>query len=352
MPDPAAVDPVSVVVLTDAGGAHLDAYFEALGTLGEIGQVLLCDPSGESVALARKALGAKLAAVYERPADVFAKEKPDLAVISVEAVQGPPLIETALRAGCHVFAEKPACLRAADFEPLVRLAESQSRHLMLALANRITPAVREARRLIGAGTFGRLYGIELHLVADQTRLTRPAYQQSWFADRARAGGGHLAWLGIHWLDLAMHLTGQSVSEVAGFTGIVGGQPLRAEDAAVVAMKFSGGMLGTLTSAYFLDKGYQSHLKLWGEKGWLEYTEWLEGARNPRPLRYQVAGSDPVEPEVPMEPKGYTPAIREAALAAAGRGQPFITAAEGLRVLRTVFGLYEAAENGRTVRVAS
>ena len=52
----------------------------------------------------------------------------------------------------------------------------------------------------------RIDGVEAHLIADQTRLTRPAYHESWYAKKARDGGGHLIWLGIHWLDLARFLT--------------------------------------------------------------------------------------------------------------------------------------------------
>ena len=59
---------------------------------------------------------------------------------------------------------------------------------------------------------GKIFGVEMHMVADQTRLTRPGYGERWEASKARAGGGHLIWLGIHWLDLAMsvHATAQAL----------------------------------------------------------------------------------------------------------------------------------------------
>src|SRR5207248_6975460 len=140
-------------------------------------------------------------------------------------------------AGCHVFAEKPSCVRAEDFEPLVRKAQRKHRHLMLALANRLHPCVAEARRLLRDGRLGKVYGAEVHLVADQTRLTRESYRKEWFCSKARAGGGHLIWLGIHWLDLALYLTGLKVEQVTGFTGVVGGQPLDVEDSAALALRF-------------------------------------------------------------------------------------------------------------------
>ncbi|MCB1088903.1 MAG: gfo/Idh/MocA family oxidoreductase, partial [Verrucomicrobiae bacterium] len=90
------IDPISVAVLTNSGGAHLDAYFEALASIDEVENVLLCDPSGDSAPSAKKLLGEKLAGVFETPAKMFAGAKPEMAMVSVEAVQGPPLIDQAL----------------------------------------------------------------------------------------------------------------------------------------------------------------------------------------------------------------------------------------------------------------
>ena len=95
------------------------------------------------------------------------------------------------------------------------------------------------------------------------------------AQKAKAGGGHLIWLGIHWLDLAVYVTGLPVRAVSGFMANVGGQPFDVEDSAVVAMQFGNGSLGTLTSGYYLDKGYHSHLKVWGAQGWLQVHKHTE-----------------------------------------------------------------------------
>jgi len=119
-----------------------------------------------------------------------------MVIVSLEAVEAPPVIRTALEAGCHVFAEKPSCTRAEDFEKLTRLAQQKHRHLMLAVANRSHSPVREARRLIKTGRLGKIYGVEVHLVTDQTRLKSAEYRKSWFCSKARAGGGP-AHLGRH-----------------------------------------------------------------------------------------------------------------------------------------------------------
>lgn len=341
---------IRVGLITQAGGAHVDLYAQSLAAADEVASVSVADPSSTLLPMVKKHLGEKLGRTYASAQELLANEKPELALISVEAVAAPPLIEAALEANCHVLAEKPACVRPDDFARLVRLADGKHKLLMLALANRTNAVMQEARRLIQEGALGKIYGTELHIIADQTRLTKPAYQQSWFADPARAGGGHLLWLGIHWLDLAMYLTGGRITQIAGFRGVVGGTPLKVEDSAVAALKFDNGSFGTITSGYYLDSGYHSHLKVWGSLGWLQ----LE--RDPEQLvwtsRQKPHDGKPQLFQSKDKPQGYPPFVRAAVRAAAGLQAAPITATESLHVLRTVFGLYLAAESGRTQTIGA
>src|SRR5688572_28002325 len=111
---------IQVGVITNTVGSHLDLYFESLAKTEEVEGVALADPSGKTVERARKALGKKLASVHKDAGDMLKKVKPAMALVSLEAVLSPPAIDQALDAGCHVFAEKPACVRAEDFEKLAR----------------------------------------------------------------------------------------------------------------------------------------------------------------------------------------------------------------------------------------
>lgn len=335
---------IQVGVITSAEGAHVDLYFTALAETPEVDSVVLADPSGKTVSEARKTLGGKLTATYDSFEAMFERERPLLVLVSLEARVAPPAIEAALNAGCHVLAEKPACVRIEDFARLAALAEKKQRLLMLALANRLNPEVQEARRLIQEGKIGRIYGLEMHLIADQTRLTRPAYHESWFARKERAGGGHLIWLGIHWLDLAMFLTGTRIAAVSGFQALVGGQPLDVEDSAALTFQFENGTLGTLTSGYYLDRGYHSHLKIWGSRGWLQIEKhggtplaWYS-QDEPKPQVHRLEAID--------GPSGYSPFVRACVRAAAGLEEPPLTTRESLRALETVFAGYRAAETGQ------
>lgn len=339
---------ITVAVLTNVGGAHLDAYLGGLAVTEGVDSVVVADPSGASEAAARKTLGAKLKSFEKDHAKALTEYQPALALVTMEAVQSPPVIQAALEANCHVLAEKPSCVKAEDFEPLVTLADMKHRHLMLALANRLLNTVQAARKLIQAGQIGKIYGCELHIIADQTRLKNPTYHQSWFADRARSGGGHLMWLGIHWIDLVMFMTGSKIVEAAGFTGIVGGQPLKAEDSAAMALRFDNGSFGTITSGYYLDRGYHSHIKIWGSHGWVQLEP-----HGGEPLQWSSTKDSPPQVkkhEGPVDQGSYTPLVRACVRAAQGLEPPTLTGAECLHALKTVFACYRAAETGRAQRV--
>ena len=344
-----ANEPCTVALITHAGGAHVELYLQSLAKAEEVGTVVVADPDGKFIDPARTALGAKLGKVYTDYRELFANEQPRMALVSMEAKLAPPAIEAALDAGCHVMSEKPACVNAEDFANLAAKADEKKLHLMLALCNRVNPEVIEAKRLMEAGEIGKVYGIEMHIVQDQTRLTSESYQEMWMSDKARAGGGHLTWLGIHWLDLGMYITGAKVEQVTGFAGNVGGQPINIEDSVAMSMKFDNGTFGTLTSGYYLDKGNQMHIKIWGSGGWLQINsekdrtvEWYSVKSGQGEQSKSFADQTDFDP--------YVVFVRDAVRASLGTAEPPITTQESLRVLQAIHALYRAAETGATQQV--
>ena len=341
---------IRVGVVTQAEGAHLPDYFAALAQADEVESVALADPSGKIKSMAQKALGPKLSGSYESAAELLRGARPQMVIVSVESVLAPPAIDAALEAGCHVVAEKPSCVRAADMERLVDKAQRKHLHLMLAMPNRLHAPVREARRQISEGKLGKIYGLEVHLVADQTRLTDETYRKGWLCSKARAGGGVLSWLGILWLDTALYMAGRKAQQVAGFVGNVGGQAVDIEDSAALALHLDNGSFCTVTTGYYLDKGYQSRIQVWGQHGWLRLA-----AVEEEPLEW-YSSKDVKEPKVqrfeyPKGGRGFATFIRAAARASADMSvAPPITSEETLQVVKTVYCCYEAARTGRAQKV--
>jgi predicted dehydrogenase len=340
---------IPVGFVTNEDGTHLDQFLPALAAVEEVEALALVDPSGASADLARKAFGNRLRDVYKNAADMYRKFRPALALVTLEPRLSPPAIDAALEAGCHVLTEKPGCVRAEDFAPLVKKAQNKHRQLGMVMANRTHAPIQEARRIVRKGLLGRIYGLEIHVVADQTRLTREEYRRTWQCIKARGGGGHLAWFGIMWLDLAMYITGLKVEAVAGFKGVVGGQPIDVEDAAVLSLKFNDRCFGTMTSSYYLDKGVHSHIKIWGEHGWINMATVEE-----LPMQWYTT-KDVKEPRVQEYTyekggRGYTPFLRSGVRAACGLEDPPMTGEECLNLVQAVYGFYRAAESERVVKV--
>lgn len=332
---------------------HRAFFLEALRVNDDVGAVALLDPNGDSpgstAAEARSLLKDKPLRVYADLDSLLRAESPAMAIATLTGAEAPAAIAPLLEAGLHVLAEKPACVDPQDFARLVDLADRRQRQLMLALCNRIAGWVPDARRIVQQDGIGRLYAARVLNVADQARIWQPR-TRDWSFRKADAGGGHLLWLGIHWLDMLLYLTGERVAEVQAMAGNVGGGPIDVEDLATVALRFAGGAQASLISGYVLDADKQIDLTLWGSKGWLRFDmlaaaiDWhsaadtMHGAPNRR-LTYDTAGGDV-----------YTYFTRACLRACLDGTPPPITAAEGLEVLRVIFAAYRAAETGQTVKL--
>jgi predicted dehydrogenase len=85
----------------------------------------------------------------------------DAVVIATPAPTHHALAREALRAGKHVFVEKPMTLRTEEAEELVALAEEQGRVLLVGHLLEYSPAVRALREAIAAGQIGTVRHLHL-----------------------------------------------------------------------------------------------------------------------------------------------------------------------------------------------
>ena len=343
-------EPIDIGLIIEPGASHVSGYLDVLVARKGVRSVAVAVADKAMLQNAKNQLGKRFHSDgFLSVKRMLAKVRPALTVVTMEGVNAPGVIRAALQAGSHVLAEKPSCTKLEQFEQLAKLAEDQKRHLMLAMATRSGAALKKARQLIAAGEIGKPYSVSMVWVADQTRLTTKAYQASWLSDPRRAGGGKLIYHGIHYLDVAQHLLDDPIREINGFTQNVGGQPIRVEDSAVVSFRFASGATGTHNTGYYLDRGKQSEIRIWGSDGWLRLAH-LEG----QPLEWYSTK--------PGAPSGiqrfkysdtremYHLFFQDAIDAIRKEKPPPITTDESLRALRVVFAAYEAAATGRTQQV--
>jgi predicted dehydrogenase len=344
-----AAKPLSIGFVTEPGGSHLSLLVKGISKCGGIGSVAIADPSGESFATVRDWLGRYGGALrtFKGHTEMIQSTAPDLTVITVEARHNPAIVEAALAANSHVMCEKPPCLHLSQFESMAARARSSRRQLMMAMATRANPGAREAHGLIERGWLGKIYGVTMTWVGDQSRLKTRAWQTLWVSYKDRAGGGKLAFHGIHYLDLIHYITGDSIARVTGFCRNVGGQPVEVEDAAVVAFQFRGGVLGTLNTGYYLDSGNSNFIQIWGEKGWVRFDPF-------EPLRwYSTHPAAPRGEQVSTKTSpddDYDVMMAEAVRTAAG-GAPFMTTDDSLDLMRVIFAAYRASETGQAQKTS-
>ncbi len=111
----------------------------------------------------------------------------------------------ALRAGKHVLCEKPLALNGGESVEILKELDRSDCQVGMIYNYRFVPAIIKAKELIGQGRLGEIYtfrGEYFH-----TGYQNPARPFSWRMDFSRSGGGALADLGVHVIDLLNYLLG-------------------------------------------------------------------------------------------------------------------------------------------------
>ena len=80
---------VTVALVTNRTGAHIGAYLNAMRDTKACGAVVMADPDNRWTEAARKTLGPKLKAVHADAKVMLAKDKPAMAIVSMEAKAAP-----------------------------------------------------------------------------------------------------------------------------------------------------------------------------------------------------------------------------------------------------------------------
>ncbi len=162
------------------------------------------------------------------------------------------LVEAAASAGKHVLCEKPMANTVEDAEKMVAACEAADVVYATAFDQRYHAAHRRLRGLISDGTLGTITMARIHyacwLPPEWEPETADAPHDNWRVDPIRAGGGALADLAPHGLDLLQTLLGEEIVELAGLKQRrVFDYPV--EDGAALVVSFSGGALATIHNAF-------------------------------------------------------------------------------------------------------
>lgn len=109
-----------------------------------------------------------------------------------------PLALQALRAGKHVFCEKPPALNAQEVAEMKQAADEAGKTLMFNFNNRARPESYAMRSYIESGQLGTINSAQAKWIR---RTGIPGFG-GWFTNQAQSGGGPLIDL-LHMIDLAL-----------------------------------------------------------------------------------------------------------------------------------------------------
>jgi myo-inositol 2-dehydrogenase/D-chiro-inositol 1-dehydrogenase len=199
------------------------------------------------------------------------------------------IIEEAAQAGKHIFCEKPIALDLPSIDRALAAVERAGVQLQVGFNRRFDANYRRARQAVEQGEIGRPH--LLHLVSYDPAPPPLAY--------IRVSGGIFLDMTIHDFDMARYVIGSEVDEIF-VKGCVMVDPAIGGagdvDTAVVLLKFTNGVIGTISNSRQAAYGYDQRLELLGSAGALSIGNNFpntaiisdgRGVRSDLPLRFFV-----------------------------------------------------------------
>jgi len=240
-----------------------------------------CSPVDDELAWARNALG--VAHTYLDYAQMLAHPGLDAVFLATPTTLHADQIIEALRAGKHVFSEKPLALNVEDcLRVEAEAARRPQLQMMIGYVRRFDPSYRDASDKIRAGIIGRPF-----LARSQTTDKNDA--GGFFVRYAGASGGILLDMSVHDIDTVRWLLGakgakgaKRVFETGTIAVHAGLSAANDVDNAVATIEFAGGEIATIYASRTRAHGHETLTEIVGTEGRLTVGQ------NPRINRVEIA----------------------------------------------------------------
>jgi predicted dehydrogenase len=136
-----------------------EVHLSLINDLKEVNVVGVADTyAGRAKALAARG---KIAPAFRDLEALLEQARPDAVHIVTPPATHASLACTALRAGCHVFVEKPMALTAQEASLMIAAATENDRILTVGHNHLFDPAVREAHLRVTQNQLGQLLGLDI-----------------------------------------------------------------------------------------------------------------------------------------------------------------------------------------------
>ena len=236
--------------------------------------------------------------VIDDPQPALDDEAVDAVVICSETRLHEQLVLPSAKAGKHLFVEKPLGMGRDDSVKMAKAIREAGVLFQTGYFMRGNPAFQKVRELATSGTLGavtrvRLSNCHAGVIAGWLE------PWTWMLDPKQAGGGGLADLGTHVLDLLLWIVGNhKVQIVTGAHGTVTGRHDDIDEFGEAMLRLDSGMIATIAGSWvdhanpnFLEiTGTQGHARVSNGKLYLKGPAFPDGdGANPRdrPSRSQA-----------------------------------------------------------------
>ena len=352
---------VGIIGLGYAGETHLKSYRQ----LPNVQVVALA--GFEEDKLAHLGTTYEVPHLYHHYEELLARDDLDAISICVPNYLHAPIATAAFEQGRHVLCEKPLARTGAEAEQITRAAIKANRVLKVVFNQRARGDVQVLKRYIETGSLGRIY----YAKASWMRRYGIPGKGSWFINKEMAGGGPLLDVGVHVLDLALHLLGEprvltvSASTYTEFGGrddtvnkikpgkFYVGSKYEVEDLATAFLRFADGATLLLEASWATHSSAEDDfgVTFYGTEGGAEIKvhnyNWQDTLR----IFTDMVGA-PVEirPQL-TRGEGHLVAVREFIAAITSGNWSANTGSDGLYLARILDACYASALRGREVPIA-
>ncbi len=226
--------------------------------------------------------------------ELLRRDDIDVVSICTPNAQHEQMIVDALRAGKHVYIDKPLTVDAASARRILDAAKGAKGQVQVVLNNRFLPSTMRAKELVEEGKIGDVLSFNCrYLHSGSIDPNRP---MGW---KQGMEGGVLLDLGSHALDLVTWLIGMPKEVFCATNTLYSERPTReggicdaiSEDHALMMLRMSNGALGTVEASKITSgTADELYLEIAGTKGAIRWN-----LMNPNYLEYY----DNTQKEVPL-----------------------------------------------------
>lgn len=171
----------------------------------------------------------------------------DLIAISTQHNSHGKFVTEALKAGKHVYVEKPLCINSGELVEIEEAYRKEDGELFVGLNRRHAPLVEEIKRDLKTDKIPAVYNY----------IVNAGYipPEHWTQDENR-GGGRIIGEAVHFIDTIQYLDGSEIIELKVSYGQNPAYPKK--DNAIICLRFQSGAVGTILYTSMGSKNIQKN----------------------------------------------------------------------------------------------